>query len=262
MQLIQGAVSFALARFGQDVLESPGLHGAHRMFESAEHVFGAGVVHQSGEIFRRQVVEHPESVPEVRGDSAREAKLRCRALELLNPSQSHRVADDEVRVPARVAGRRFSRNPGILSGRGGGHGSSVAWECELKAFLPSSWPAGVAAITPIVSMMLTNVSDMLTILLMNAKSLRELQQKGGKAIGSEPVVVTSRKGPVGVLIPVTSESLPRIQQEVQRMLALESLSETWKLAREIGLERMTDEEIQAEVRAVRKSAHAQPKRRH
>jgi antitoxin (DNA-binding transcriptional repressor) of toxin-antitoxin stability system len=97
---------------------------------------------------------------------------------------------------------------------------------------------------------------------MNAKSLRELQQKGGKAIGNEPVVVTSRKGPVGVLIPVTSESLPRIQQEVQRMLALESLSETWKLAREAGLDRMTDEEINAEVRAVRKNTHAQPKRRH
>lgn len=103
---------------------------------------------------------------------------------------------------------------------------------------------------------------MLTISLMNAKSLRELQQKGSKAIGNEPVVVTSRKGPVGVLIPVTSDSLPRIQKEVQRMLALESLSETWKLAREVGLALMTDEEIQAEVRAVRKSAHAQPKRRH
>ena len=96
---------------------------------------------------------------------------------------------------------------------------------------------------------------------MNAKSLRELQQKGGKAIGTEPVVVTSRKGPVGVLIPVTSESLPRVQQEVQRMLALESLSETWKLARESGLDRMTDVEIEAEVRAVRKSANAQSKRR-
>ncbi|MGZ3697067.1 MAG: hypothetical protein ACXWPM_06370 [Bdellovibrionota bacterium] len=97
---------------------------------------------------------------------------------------------------------------------------------------------------------------------MNAKSLRELQQKGGKAIGNEPVVVVNRKGPVGVLIPVTSESLPRVQQEVQRMLALESLSETWKLARETGLDRLTDEEIAAEVRAVRKKAHAQPKRRH
>lgn len=96
---------------------------------------------------------------------------------------------------------------------------------------------------------------------MNAKSLRELQQKGGKAIGTEPVVVTSRKGPVGVLIPVTSESLPRVQQEVQRMLALESLSETWKFARKAGLDQMTDEEIEAEVHAVRKSAHAKPKRR-
>ena len=96
---------------------------------------------------------------------------------------------------------------------------------------------------------------------MNAKSLRELQQKGGKAIGTEPIVVTSRKGPVGVLIPVTSESLPRVQQEIQKMLALESLSQTWKLAQETGLSLMTDQEIDSEVSAVRNRAHAQPKRR-
>jgi hypothetical protein len=96
---------------------------------------------------------------------------------------------------------------------------------------------------------------------MNAKSLRELQQKGGKAIGTEPVVVTSRKGPVGVLIPVTSESLGRVQQEVRRMLALESLTDTWRLAREAGLDQMSDHEIAAEVQAARKGTRAQPKRR-
>ncbi len=108
---------------------------------------------------------------------------------------------------------------------------------------------------------LTFVSILLTIIIMNAKSLRELQQKGSKAIGTEPIVVTARKGPVGLLIPVTAESLPRVQQEVQKMLALESLSETWKLARETGLDQMSDLEIEAEVRAVRKIAHAKPKRR-
>lgn len=96
---------------------------------------------------------------------------------------------------------------------------------------------------------------------MNAKSLRELQQKGGKAIGKEPIVIMNRNGPVGVLIPVNSETLFRIQKEVERMLALESLSQTWQLARKAGLDQMTNEEINAEVSAVRKKAHAQSKRR-
>jgi hypothetical protein len=96
---------------------------------------------------------------------------------------------------------------------------------------------------------------------MDAKSLRELQQKGDKAIGSEPVVIVNRKGPVGVLIPVTSESLPRVQQEIQRMLALESLTETWKLAKSAGLDQLSDQEIKTEILAVRKKNNAKSKRR-
>ena len=112
-----------------------------------------------------------------------------------------------------------------------------------------------------VSITLTLVSFLLTLLSVNAKSLRELQQKGEKAIGQDPMIVFNRKGPLGVLIPVTQESLPRIQREIQKMLALESLSQSWKLAQEAGLDQLTENEVASEVRIAR-NAHAKSKRRH
>jgi hypothetical protein len=79
------------------------------------------------------------------------------------------------------------------------------------------------------------------------KSLRELQQKGEKAIlGKDVILLTSRKGPVGVLIPVTRETLPVIQSETERMMAIQSLKKTWALARDLKLDQMEQDEIDLE----------------
>lgn len=87
---------------------------------------------------------------------------------------------------------------------------------------------------------------------MIAKSLREIQQKGEKSVGTEPIVLTNRKGPVGILIPVTEETFPFIQREVRKLTALESLRKTWESARVMKLDRMPESEIQDEVKALRK----------
>src|SRR4051812_42706687 len=100
---------------------------------------------------------------------------------------------------------------------------------------------------------------------MRAKSLRELQQKGEKVIsGDQPILLTSRKAPVGALIPVTLNSLPFVQAEAEKWMALESLRKTWALARETGLDQMSSAEIDQEIRQVRKkrvSRNAVAKRR-
>ncbi|MEO5969893.1 MAG: hypothetical protein ABIQ95_08195 [Bdellovibrionia bacterium] len=88
---------------------------------------------------------------------------------------------------------------------------------------------------------------------MRAKALRELQQQGEKAISSqEPILLTNRKGPVGVLIPVTQESLPFLQAETEKWMALQSLKKTWALAREVGLDQLSLEEINQEVKQARR----------
>ncbi len=88
---------------------------------------------------------------------------------------------------------------------------------------------------------------------MRTKSLREIQQQGEKAIsGFEPFLITSRKGPLGVLMPVSVESLSYVQKEMQKIAALESLRNSWNLSKENGLDKLSDAEIQKEVKLARK----------
>ncbi len=88
---------------------------------------------------------------------------------------------------------------------------------------------------------------------MRSRSLREIQQKGEKAIsGIEPLLITTRKGPIGVLMPVTLDSLSFIQREIQKVTALQSLRDSWALAKELKLDRLSDIEINHEVKMVRK----------
>ncbi len=92
---------------------------------------------------------------------------------------------------------------------------------------------------------------------MHSKSLRSLQQQGERSMGTEPIVLTNRKGPVGILIPVTEESFAFIQREVKKLTALESLRETWESARGSKLDRMPELVIAEEVKALRKRRRAQ-----
>ena len=88
---------------------------------------------------------------------------------------------------------------------------------------------------------------------MQAKTLRELQLKGEKMIADDqPTLITNRKGPVGVLIPVTKESLPLIQAEAEKWMALEALKKTWTLARKAGLDTLSDGEIDSEIKQLRR----------
>jgi len=93
---------------------------------------------------------------------------------------------------------------------------------------------------------------MLTV--MRTKALRDIQMAGTKAVrGREPFVIETRNGPFGIFIPVDEASLPLLQEEVERMVARASLRRTWTLARKLGLDKMSDRDIAAEVRAVRSS---------
>ena len=91
--------------------------------------------------------------------------------------------------------------------------------------------------------------------IVRTKSLRELQQRGERAIeGDSPLLLTSRKGVVGILLPVNEENLLDIQQDVQRITALQSLRKTWARAREAGLADMAPEDIDEEVKKVRRAS--------
>ncbi len=90
---------------------------------------------------------------------------------------------------------------------------------------------------------------------MKTRSLREIQQKGERAITkNDPVVLTTRNGPIGILIPASLETIADLQRDIQKVLALQSLRETWKLASQKGLDRLSDVEINNEIKAVRKNA--------
>jgi len=92
---------------------------------------------------------------------------------------------------------------------------------------------------------------------MRAKPLRDLQQQGEKAIiGDQPILLTNRRGPVGVLIPVTQDSLPLIQAETEKWMALQSLKKTWALAREAGLDQLTLIDIDREIKQVRRKKNS------
>lgn len=90
---------------------------------------------------------------------------------------------------------------------------------------------------------------------MRTKSLRELQQKGERALtGDSPLLLTSRKGVVGILLPVTEENVLHVQADVQRLAAMHSLRKTWKRAHKLGLSTLSADDIDHEVRKVRKAA--------
>lgn len=86
-------------------------------------------------------------------------------------------------------------------------------------------------------------------------SVRELRSRSAKIlgeIGTTDVVVTSNGAPIAVLTPVTADSLDlvlRAQRQARAILAMVDLQSS---AARQGLDRMTDEEITAEVDAARR----------
>jgi antitoxin (DNA-binding transcriptional repressor) of toxin-antitoxin stability system len=89
---------------------------------------------------------------------------------------------------------------------------------------------------------------------MRLVSLREFRIRGSKALKSaspgETILLAGRKGPEYFLVPVL-EDIATQDRELQRAIAQASLHRGWQIAKETGADKITDEEIEAEIDAVR-----------
>ena len=86
-------------------------------------------------------------------------------------------------------------------------------------------------------------------------SVRELNTKPKEIwakIKDEEVVVTSNGKPIAVLSAVTEESLDKTLRAIRRSRALVAVEEMQKKSVKNGLDRLTDGEIESEIRAARR----------
>ena len=87
-------------------------------------------------------------------------------------------------------------------------------------------------------------------------SVRELSTKPREIwskIKNEEVVITSNGKPIALLSGVTEETLEKTVRSIRRSRALIALEEMQKKSLESGLDKLTDSQIESEIRAVRKS---------
>jgi antitoxin (DNA-binding transcriptional repressor) of toxin-antitoxin stability system len=87
-------------------------------------------------------------------------------------------------------------------------------------------------------------------------SVRELNTKAKEIWGKikdEEVVITLNGKPVALLSGVTEETLEKTLQTIRRSRALWALEGMQKKSMETDLDQWTDSQIEAEIRAVRKS---------
>jgi antitoxin (DNA-binding transcriptional repressor) of toxin-antitoxin stability system len=72
-------------------------------------------------------------------------------------------------------------------------------------------------------------------------------------IKEEELVITSNGKPIALLSAVSEETLEKTIRMIRRIRALMALEEMQKKSLASGLDKMTDAEIQARIRAVRKT---------
>jgi antitoxin (DNA-binding transcriptional repressor) of toxin-antitoxin stability system len=87
-------------------------------------------------------------------------------------------------------------------------------------------------------------------------SVRDLNTKPKEIwskIKDEEVVITSNGKPIALLSGVTEETLEKTVRLIRRSRALIALEEMQKRSIESGLDKLTDSQIESEIRAVRKS---------
>ncbi len=87
-------------------------------------------------------------------------------------------------------------------------------------------------------------------------SVRELNTRPKEIWGKikdEEVVITSNGKPIALLSGVTEENLTKTLQAIRRSRALIALEEMQKKSIGSGLDKLTDSDIESEIRAVRKS---------
>jgi antitoxin (DNA-binding transcriptional repressor) of toxin-antitoxin stability system len=91
--------------------------------------------------------------------------------------------------------------------------------------------------------------------------LREFRIRGEKALASVPkgevVLLSGQKGPVYYLVPVQGD-LAIGDRELRRAMAMASLQESWRYAEKQDLDKVSEDEIDEEVRKVRQR---KPKRK-
>jgi antitoxin (DNA-binding transcriptional repressor) of toxin-antitoxin stability system len=87
-------------------------------------------------------------------------------------------------------------------------------------------------------------------------SVRDLSTKPREIwskIKDEDVVITSNGKPIALLSGVTEETLEKTVRSIRRSRALIALEEMQKKSIELGLDKLTDSQIESEIRAVRKN---------
>ena len=87
-------------------------------------------------------------------------------------------------------------------------------------------------------------------------SVRDLSTKPKEIwskIKEEEVVITSNGKPIALLSGVTEETLDKTIRTIRRSRALVAIEDMQKRSVELGLDKLTDSEIESEIRAVRKS---------
>jgi antitoxin (DNA-binding transcriptional repressor) of toxin-antitoxin stability system len=87
-------------------------------------------------------------------------------------------------------------------------------------------------------------------------SVRDLNTKPKEIwskIKGEEVVITSNGKPIALLFGVTEENLEKTVRAIRRSRALIALEEMQKRSIELGLNKLTDSQIQSEIRTVRKT---------
>lgn len=91
--------------------------------------------------------------------------------------------------------------------------------------------------------------------------LREFRIRGEKALASVPkgevVLLSGQKGPVYYLVPVQGD-IAIGDKELRRAMAMASLQESWRFADKQGFNKVSDDEIDGEIRKVRQR---KPKRK-
>ena len=87
-------------------------------------------------------------------------------------------------------------------------------------------------------------------------SVRDLSTKPREIwtkIKDEEVVITSNGKPIALLSGVTEETLEKTVRSIRRSRSLIALEEMQKKSLELGLDKLTDSQIESEIQAVRKT---------
>lgn len=90
---------------------------------------------------------------------------------------------------------------------------------------------------------------------MRQVSLREFRTRGAKALESVPrgetILLSGQEGPAYFLIPVSGD-VALEDQELRRAMAKASLRESWRRAEALGIDKISDEEIDEEIARMRR----------